>query len=117
LGADHLELTLELLISWGHVDRVVRARGHVEGELLAVVRLLRVVGPAAVGDHAPEERIRSGGEIGRGGPSQDVLDLAHGEPVDLSGEGFEQMLPQSVEKVGAASLIVGERPPQALDRT
>ena len=105
------------VVAVGHVDRVVLARSHVEGERLAVIRLLGVVGPAVVGDHVPEERIRAGGEVGRVGQGQDVLDLAHGEPFDLSEGRVEEMLPQSAEEVGAASLVVWERTPQALDRT
>ena len=44
------------VVAVGHVDRVVLARSHVEGERLAVIGLLRVVGPAVIGDHVLEER-------------------------------------------------------------
>ena len=47
------------VVAVGHVDRVVLARSHVKGERLAVIGLLRVVGPAVMGDHVLEERVRA----------------------------------------------------------
>jgi len=63
------------------------------------------------------ERIRAGGEVWRVGEGEDVLDCAHGEPVDLSQGRVEEMLSKSAKEVGAASLVVEEDPPQALDRS
>ena len=68
------------VVAVGHVDRVVLARSHVEGERLAMIGLLRAVGPAVMGDHILEERVRAGGEVWRVGEGEDVLDLAKGNP-------------------------------------
>ena len=90
------------VVAVGHVDRVVLARSHVEGKRLAVIRLLGVVGLAVTGNQVPEERIRAGGEMGRVGEGQDVLDLAHGEPVDLSKVRIEQMLAKTIKEMRPA---------------
>src|SRR5271157_175442 len=105
------------VVAVGHVDRVVLARSHVEGKWLAVIRLLGVIGHAVMGDHIPEERIRASGEVGRVGKGEDVLDFAHGESFDLSKSRVEETLSKLVKEVRAASLVVWELPPQALDRT
>jgi len=90
------------VIAVGHVDRVVLARSHVECERLAVIGLLRVVGPAVMGDHVLEIRVRASGEVGRVRKGEDVLDLAQGKSVILSKARSEQMLPELFEEMTPA---------------
>ena len=73
------------MVAVGHVDRVVLPRSHVEGERLAVIGLLRVVGPAVMSDHVLEERVWADGEIRRIREGEDVLDLAQGESLSPVG--------------------------------
>ena len=70
-----------------------------------------------VGDHVREERIRAGGEVGRVGQGENVLDLARGEAFNLAKVGIVKSLPKLIEEVRSACVVVGEAPPQALDRT
>jgi hypothetical protein len=76
----------------GIVDRLAPVRIHLKGERLAVIWLLRVVGPAVMGDHVREERVRTGREVRWVRKGEDVFDLGQGKSLSLSEVGIEQML-------------------------
>ena len=97
------------------VERVGLAGADVDGERLAVVRLVGVVRPAVVLDELGQERVGTRGVVRRVGQPQDVLVFGHGEVGPLPQLG--ELLLQSRGEVLPARLVGLEGCPEALDRS
>ena len=97
------------------VERVGLAGADVDGERLAVVRLVGVVPPAVVLDELGQERVGARRVVRGVGQPQDVLVLRYGEVGPLPQLG--EPLLQSGGEVLPARLVRLEGHPEALDRT
>ena len=97
------------------VERVGLAGGDVDGERLAVVRLVGIVRPAVVLDELGQERVGARGVVRRVGQPQDVLVFRHGEVGPLPQLG--ELLLQPLDEVLAARFVRLEGQPEALDRS
>ena len=95
------------------VEGVGLADADVDGERLAVVRLVGVVRPALALDELGQERVGARGVVRRVGQPQDVLVFGHGEV--RSPPQLGELLLQQREEVLAARLVRVEGQPEALD--
>ena len=96
------------------VERVGLAGADVNGEGLAVIRLVGVVRPAVVLNELGQEGVGARGVVRRVGQPQDVLVFGHGEVGPLPKLG--ELLFQPCQEVLPARLLRLEAHPQALHR-
>src|SRR5262249_50663681 len=83
----------------------------------AVFVISRIISSPVILNKLPKERVRTSG-IERGiGECQNVLVLPDREPLDLAKRRMFELLPQLLQEVGSPSLVVRERPAEALDRS
>ena len=110
-GRDDREVRHLGVVAVGAVESVGLAGADVDGERLAVIRLVGVVRPAVVLDELGQERIGARGVVRRVGQAQDVLVVRHGEVGPLPQLG--ELLLQLGAEVLAARRVRLEGQPEA----
>ena len=82
------------VVTMSSIELICLSLAHVNGERLAMIRLVRIVWLAVVLDEFTEKRIRAGGVVRRVGQCEDVLVLADRKALDLAKLGILELLSQ-----------------------